>query len=173
MNWEAIGAVGEILGAIAVVVSLVYLATQIRQNSKAVRNEALQRAIEDRSSMAKITMQSDLAPIWRRGLGEFDSLTDDEKVQFNGVMLTMISSHMGLRGLFLDGSLDRSTFTIFEDDLTGVMLCPGVRTWWNETQSAYITWADYVNGLISRGEGRKIPYTESWPFLKPGTISRQ
>ena len=30
MNWEAIGALGEMIGAVAVVVSLVYLAVQIR-----------------------------------------------------------------------------------------------------------------------------------------------
>lgn len=34
MNWDAIGAVGEITGASAVVVSLVYLALQIRHASK-------------------------------------------------------------------------------------------------------------------------------------------
>ena len=37
MNWDAIGAVGEILGAAAVVLSLVYLATQIRQGTSATR----------------------------------------------------------------------------------------------------------------------------------------
>ena len=36
MNWEAIGAVGEIVGAIAVVATLIYLAQQTRQNTKAV-----------------------------------------------------------------------------------------------------------------------------------------
>ena len=39
MNWEAIGAVGEILGAIAVLLSLAYLAVQIRQNTASVRPE--------------------------------------------------------------------------------------------------------------------------------------
>ena len=37
MNWEAIGAVGEILGAIAVLVTLIYLATQIKQHTLATR----------------------------------------------------------------------------------------------------------------------------------------
>ncbi len=37
MNWEAIGAVGEIFGALAVVVSLVYLATQIRSQNRESR----------------------------------------------------------------------------------------------------------------------------------------
>ena len=33
MNWDAIGAVGELLGAVAVILTLVYLASQIRQNT--------------------------------------------------------------------------------------------------------------------------------------------
>ncbi len=37
MNWEAIGAVGETVGALAVLVTLVYLAMQIRQNTKSVQ----------------------------------------------------------------------------------------------------------------------------------------
>ncbi len=36
VNWGAIGAIGEILGAIAVFVTLIYLAAQIRQNTKSV-----------------------------------------------------------------------------------------------------------------------------------------
>ena len=37
MNWDAIGAIAELLGAIGVIASLVYLATQIRQNTATVR----------------------------------------------------------------------------------------------------------------------------------------
>jgi hypothetical protein len=33
MNWEAIGAVGELLGAAGVIITLTYLAIQIRLNS--------------------------------------------------------------------------------------------------------------------------------------------
>ena len=31
MNWEAVGAIGEVLGALVVTVSLIYLALQVRQ----------------------------------------------------------------------------------------------------------------------------------------------
>lgn len=43
MNWDAISAVGEIVGAAAVVLTLIYLAVQIRQNNKHLAQEA-QRA---------------------------------------------------------------------------------------------------------------------------------
>ena len=42
VNWEAIGAIGEIVGAIAVVLTLFYLAAQIRHSSKLARNTAMQ-----------------------------------------------------------------------------------------------------------------------------------
>jgi hypothetical protein len=42
MNWDAIGAIGEIAGAIAVVLSLMYLATQIRQNTKVAQSNTRQ-----------------------------------------------------------------------------------------------------------------------------------
>jgi len=41
MNWDAIGAVGEIVGATAVVASLLYLAVQTRANAKALRANAI------------------------------------------------------------------------------------------------------------------------------------
>ena len=34
MNWDAVGAIGEIVGALAVVITLVYLAIQVRQNTR-------------------------------------------------------------------------------------------------------------------------------------------
>jgi len=40
MNWEAIGAVGEIIGATAVVLSLIFLAQRVRQNSSMARAES-------------------------------------------------------------------------------------------------------------------------------------
>ena len=33
MNWDALGAIGELVGALAVVVTLIYLAVQIRQST--------------------------------------------------------------------------------------------------------------------------------------------
>lgn len=46
MNWEAVSAISEIIGAIAVVVSLIYVAAQIRQNTKMMRSGAKQSLTE-------------------------------------------------------------------------------------------------------------------------------
>jgi hypothetical protein len=46
MNWEAIGAIGEVVGAAGVIASLIYLAAQIRQNTRSVEAAAYQSVAE-------------------------------------------------------------------------------------------------------------------------------
>ncbi len=46
MNWEAIGAIGEIIGAFGVIVTLIYLALQIKQNSKTIEAQMYQARSE-------------------------------------------------------------------------------------------------------------------------------
>ena len=47
MNWEAIGAIGEVLGAIGVIVTLGYLAIQIRQNTKVTKAATAQQMTDN------------------------------------------------------------------------------------------------------------------------------
>jgi Zn-dependent membrane protease YugP len=55
MNWDAIGAIGEIIGAVAVVFSLIYLATQIRISNRASRQAAEQNLLDNqRTWLARI-----------------------------------------------------------------------------------------------------------------------
>ena len=54
MNWEAIGAIGEVLGAAAVVATLGYLAVQIRQNSRAVKNSAAQSMLSEANASLRV-----------------------------------------------------------------------------------------------------------------------
>ena len=54
VNWEAIGAIGEILGAIAVVTTLIFLTIQLRQNTRAVdesRNATVSQLYQFRANM--------------------------------------------------------------------------------------------------------------------------
>lgn len=52
MNWGAVGTIGEIVGAVAVVITLVCLAMQIRQNTKAVQAAAIDSATHTFSRLA-------------------------------------------------------------------------------------------------------------------------
>ncbi len=51
INWDAVGALAELLGGIGVIITLVYLAQQIRQNTRFVRADMYQRMNDSASSI--------------------------------------------------------------------------------------------------------------------------
>jgi len=72
MNWEAIGAIGEILGAIAVVATLFYLAIQIRQGTKVSRaNMTKDLYLASRSALLDLSGNRELANTWAQ-IRDFD-----------------------------------------------------------------------------------------------------
>ena len=65
MNWDAIGAIGEIVAAIAVVATLFYLARQIQQNNRMSRAEMTKDLmLASRSAILETTSNDKLAAIW-------------------------------------------------------------------------------------------------------------
>ena len=82
MNWDAIGAVGEIIGAIAVVATLFYISIQIRTNNALASAESRDKTFTQFSQWRhQIASDADLARVWREGsLGE--SLSEDDTLRF-------------------------------------------------------------------------------------------
>lgn len=86
MNWEAIGAVGEIVGALAVVVSLAYLAVQIRVQNKETRFSAMHDiSVGYRDSMANFADET-IATLVDKAITDYDSLTQIESIQIIAVV---------------------------------------------------------------------------------------
>ena len=55
MNWEAVGAIAEALGATGVIASLIYVATQVRQSNVVARNQARQTWMQfDQQELHKV-----------------------------------------------------------------------------------------------------------------------
>jgi hypothetical protein len=80
MNWDAIGAIGEIVGAAAVFVSLVYLAVQIRNQNRESRVSAMHE-ISVREALLPMASE-DMATIFVKANRDYDSLTDVEAMRF-------------------------------------------------------------------------------------------
>ena len=81
MNWDAIGAIGEIIGAAAVVLSLVYLSIQIRAQSIESRSAAMHEiAVGFRESIA-VFSQSELAELFVKSSKSIESLSEKDKFQ--------------------------------------------------------------------------------------------
>ena len=83
MNWEAIGAIGEIVGATGVIISLVYLAVQIRHSTKESELSTIHNISESYTAfMQEVAGNAELSKIWDTGLTNFSALNRDEVVRF-------------------------------------------------------------------------------------------
>jgi hypothetical protein len=83
VDWSIAGVVAEIIGAIAVVITLVFLTVEIRQNRIAVE-AATQASISEgwNSVNAVILGSSEVGEIWAKGFNDPESLNQSEKVRF-------------------------------------------------------------------------------------------
>ena len=68
MTLEQLGGLGEFIGAMAVVVSLIYVAFEIRSNSRSTRLAALQTAMESSQRIIELPARDrDLSRVIRIG----------------------------------------------------------------------------------------------------------
>ena len=83
MNWEAAGAVGEIVGAVAVVATLVYLAKQMGLNTTAIHQTATQSIVMGRAEALRfIASDPEINALWWKGADNPDSLSEEEWQRF-------------------------------------------------------------------------------------------
>jgi hypothetical protein len=77
VNWEALGAIGEVAGAIGVIVTLLYLSIQIRQNSKMMKANTKQ-SISDASQQLIYQMSSEAEVMEKSYFNDDENLTPVE-----------------------------------------------------------------------------------------------
>ncbi len=90
MNWEAIGAVGEVLGAVAVVVSIIYLARQVRHGVNSIENATFSETATSWRETLGLTAQ--YADEFMKALTHYASMPRADRWKFNTVMHSQMSN---------------------------------------------------------------------------------
>jgi hypothetical protein len=93
MSIQDWGAIGEILGAVAVIITLLYLATQIRQNTRSLRSAA-SSAVNDALQQINSRWADDpngFVDVWLRGCADLESLSPEERVRWERHMLSLLN----------------------------------------------------------------------------------
>ena len=154
MNWEAIGAVGEILGAIGVIVTLGYLASQIRQNSKLLRASTTAASHQVQTNITTLLAQDpDANRIYWEGLEDPDALTEEERRRFDP-LLTLFLQHSRQQHQFhRDGVGDPEEWTYVRQGLGWLLERPGGLEFWRAWRSTYPPqFRELVDSMAPRGE---------------------
>lgn len=181
MNWDAVGALAELLGAVAVVVSLLYVATQVRESTRQARRDAT-RDLATRISDISLAVASspELGNLLVRGGADPSQLTKGDQARYRGLMNALFRS-LEQQYLFRkEGALDDESWRAVEHIIRDFAALPGTQTYLVDRGQWYTpSFLDYVWTLVGRrpeARGRTLVEhyaddAETSVDLSPGTAA--
>jgi hypothetical protein len=151
MNWEAISAIAELFGAVGVIITVIYLAIQIRQNTSSVQAATEQTLMSQEIEVFALTAAH--AEVYQRGLIDLASLSKAERVVFDHVMYAQMSQFYSgwvqYKGKFIEGSVWKA----YENSAMLTMSDSGFRQAWEEVSQIYPEdFQDVVAEIVDRLE---------------------
>ena len=165
MNWDALQAVGELVAAAGVVVSLVYLAAQVRQNTRSIQSAANQELVASFNAALDFPKYSEYGGrLYRSTLyGSWSDLSADEQAA------ARISLIQVLR-VFEQAYLQRQAGLLADDVWEGwahtmrmVMGFPGcVQGWVAIRPMLNAEFASWMDGLAESGPQAVREYADAW-----------
>ncbi len=136
MNWEAIGAVGELLGAMGVIASLLYLARQMRSGAAGARRAAAQAVFTKITTVFEtIAPNPQLADVFLRGTTGLSALSPEEAVQFSSVMFNIARPYEELCHYKRVGAVEDWVWESVELLALPLLTTPGGLEWWAKRRS--------------------------------------
>ena len=162
MTLQDLGSIGELIGAIATVATLVYLAVQIRHNTRGMEQNSVvmrmsfENQIRDDGIQFRSMIAADpeLVGIWRSGLTGDPKFSTTERDRFELLLvnvLSMLRAHYDAltRGLTTG---ERGAF------LLAIARTPGFRQWWAQRgQGGEPAFRDWVEALQDRDHDKGLP----------------
>jgi hypothetical protein len=149
MNWEAIGEIGEVVGAVAVVITLVFLILQLRQNTFAIRQQSARESTSSLQQVALLMGQPAVAGTVSKVYSEADpELTASETAQVESYCLAYLlvyqQDYLDTQRGLQPRSLWKSRLLMIE----ALFVAPWVRTWWRRIGYSYF--GSHFRELIER-----------------------
>jgi hypothetical protein len=150
INWDAIGAMGEIAGSIGVFISLAYLALQMRDSASETRDASIHSVMELAIKFRAESYSGDLAEIrLKAALG--DSLTQLESLKFEGYLSALFELNELVFVQYQKKNLDPEYFQAWERRTSAAMSVPRIQQFWAKTKTGYrSTFVQYIDGIMEK-----------------------
>ena len=138
MEWDAVGAIGEMVGALAVVVSLGYVGVQIRQNTQATRDLAAQNlTAADAEVNYMLAGDAELARIVQDGVFDHQALNEYDQFRFNALFFALYSQYDFAYRRFKAGKLDPVSWQKMEYEIPLYLHLAGACRWWEQDKPRF------------------------------------
>ena len=133
MNLSDLANLGQVIGAVAVVVSLIYVALQIRQNTSAIRSAAAQTVHEHFATWYRlVAADPELSQIVVNGLRDYSSLSEMERARFIAAYMAFVSYSQNAFLKWRQGLLEPSLWMGWELVIMNLVCAPGGKAFWKE-----------------------------------------
>lgn len=146
MTLEQIYYIAEIIGAIAIIASLIYVGKQLRQNTQAIQAAARQAAVEgDNQWLIKAIDHPEMALAQTK-----PELTDEEVVQYIMSLILLFRNRENDFAQYQRGVMDEATWDRYRSSFTTIFRFERSRNFWvNFGQSAFDhEFFAEVNGIL-------------------------
>jgi hypothetical protein len=148
MNWDAIGAIGEIVGASGVVISLFYLGMQIRGQNRETRLAAMHEINSAFRESYSAFNDGEIADIFVRGNADFQSLTDVEKVRVFATVNPLLKVLEEAFWQHKQGRLDEELWYPMARQFSFFLSAGSLQQAWKQRRSHYNdSFQEFVEGL--------------------------
>lgn len=149
-NLESLANLGEIIGAIAVVVSLVYLAVQVRQNTQAQQTENFSRALDRVAAIqATLSQDTETSVIFSKGVLDPSELSANERLRFTWAMYELFGA---FEFMFLASKTKAMPDEVWQRWSSAVawwLSFSGVQIWWTVRPIPFTErFTSYVEALL-------------------------
>jgi hypothetical protein len=138
MDLATLANLGEFVGGLVVMVSLIYLAYQVRQNTLSLRTENYARILDRMSTIqAQIATDGNLNRIVVRGCQDPEGLTPSERIRFTWAMYELIGAGEFMFHQGQEGTLPEDVWERWKATIVWWLSFPGVRLWWAARPSPF------------------------------------
>ena len=151
-----LGAVGEFIGGVAVVVTLIYLAMQIRQNTSVNASLIRQNFYDATQRMMLHAVEStEFMELFNRAWSTNDSLTPTEQMQIWRHMQAIFMGYQGFFEQYKSGALPEKDWALVRKILTTFWLLDGKGKTdaWEQMSSGRFFNEDFLEEIDSLKEG--------------------
>ena len=158
MNWEAIGAVAELVAAIAVLPTLLYLAIQLRQNTRSLKSATIDSLNSSMADNARSIVENDAIIELLAKVGSNQPLSSTEATRLHFLLVMLVRRFEGFYFQNALGFVDDHMTGGYERSILSIIASNG--EWWVSAKSLYSPeFSAYVDRQLQSGE---------WAPLHPG-----
>ena len=148
INWDAIGAIGESIGSIGVLVSLVYLAIQMRDSATETRDASVQSVMQLAIQFRAESYRGELVDI-RLKAARGEQLSQEERLKFEGYLSALWELNELAFVQYQKNKLDPEYFEAWERRTAAAMSVPAIKQFWAKTRTGYrSSFVEYIDGLV-------------------------